>query len=114
MQPIRSSGLKSGVARSSWPPCVWPHEPALTLSHPVLLILAQTPLAPEDAYAMSETVLVEGDRAEGPDPQRTPASVTVLQVDESVSANAHVASLLEAAPAVSVQRLGGPGDRSAF
>lgn len=57
---------------------------------------------------------MEEERDQGPDPQRTPASVTVLPVDETVSANADVASLLDAAPGVAVQRMGGLGDWSAI
>lgn len=112
VKPIRSSGLKTGVAARRGRPALRPDEPALTLSLPTLLLLAQAPPVYEDGYAVSEQVLVEDDRPEGPDPQRTPASVTVLPVDESVSSNADVASLLEAAPGVAVQRMGGLGDWS--
>lgn len=66
----------------------------------------------EDGVALSEQVLVEGTRREGPDPQSTAAAVTVLLVDGRLSAAEDVAALLDTAPGATLQRLGGLGDWS--
>jgi len=63
--------------------------------------------------AVSETVIVEGNRGEGPDPSAISATVTVIQVDESLPASTDVAEAVDSASGTVVQRLGGLGDWSA-
>lgn len=55
-------------------------------------------------------MVVETERSQGPDPQRTSAAVTVVQVDEHISGADDVATLLQAAPGATIQRIGGLGD----
>ncbi len=65
-----------------------------------------------DGIALSEQVVVEGERARGPDPRRTAAAVTVMDVAQRATPADDVASLLEMAPGATVERLGGLGDWS--
>jgi len=58
-------------------------------------------------------MLIEADRPDAPDPGQTSASVTVIAVDEKLSAGADVASVVESAAGTVVRRLGGLGDFSA-
>ncbi len=76
-----------------------------------MLAFAEAP-GPADAAvrAPSETVLVRGDRVEGIDPGATSASVTVIAIDGALPASTDVATAVESASGVTVQRLGGLGD----
>ena len=58
----------------------------------------------------SLTVIVEDDRRQAPDPSETSASVTVLPIDETVSASMDLGALVESATGTTVVRLGGLGD----
>ncbi|MCP4806220.1 MAG: TonB-dependent receptor [Proteobacteria bacterium] len=64
------------------------------------------------AFADDEglTVVVEDQRADAPDPNATSSSVTVLPIDETVSASTDLAALVESATGTTVTRLGGLGD----
>lgn len=67
-----------------------------------------------DDSGSSADIEVEAERPDdAPDPLRTPGTVTVLVVDERLSAGADVAEVLGSAAGVNVQRLGGLGDFSA-
>jgi iron complex outermembrane receptor protein len=68
-------------------------------------------LAEPPAPEAFEEVVVEEDA--GPDPSRTPASVTVLPIDERLPASSDVASVVDSAAGASVRHLGGLGDWSA-
>jgi len=57
--------------------------------------------------------VVEEERQEAPDPSRTSASVTVIDVDERLSSADDVASVVNSASGTVVRRLGGLGDYSA-
>ena len=58
-------------------------------------------------------MIIEEARATAPDPGETSASVTVIAVDETLSAAADVASVVESASGTVVRRLGGLGDYAA-
>jgi len=61
---------------------------------------------------LSDEIVVQAERGEGPDPRVTPASVTVIAVDEHLASSADVGAVLEQAPGANVERLGGLGDWS--
>lgn len=115
---FRSFGVGGRVASSWLPGTLARLRSTLVASLPVLFALAQAlpgsveSSAPADALALGEWVLVEAEQREGPDPQATPSAVTVIPVDERLPASADLASLLDAVPGASVQRLGGVGDWS--
>jgi vitamin B12 transporter len=58
-------------------------------------------------------MVIEAERPDAPDPGATSASVTVIAVDETLSAGSDVASVVESAAGTVVRRLGGLGDYSA-
>lgn len=60
----------------------------------------------------TDEIIVVGEVVDRADPAQTPAALTVLVVDERVSAADDVAELLDSAPGTTVQRLGGLGDWS--
>jgi iron complex outermembrane receptor protein len=57
-------------------------------------------------------MVVEAERVAGVDPGQTSASVTVIAVDETLSAGADLGSVVESASGTVVRRLGGLGDYS--
>lgn len=59
-----------------------------------------------------DEVVVEARRSDGPDPLATPASVTVIAIDEHLATSADLGAVLEQAPGANVERLGGLGDWS--
>lgn len=97
---------------------------AVALAMP--LALAQPdpePAAPDDGDVRAgaatpvregeEEVTVEGRSAKGADPSATSASVTVVEVDESLAGSADVAQVLDSVSGTTVVHLGGLGDYSA-
>lgn len=60
----------------------------------------------------TDEIIVEGKAVDRADPGQTPAALTVIEVDERVSAADDVAELLDTAPGATVQRLGGLADWS--
>ena len=60
----------------------------------------------------SDEMVVEAERVAGVDPGQTSASVTVIAVDETLSAGADLGSVVESASGTVVRRLGGLGDYS--
>lgn len=65
------------------------------------------------AHAEDETIIVvEDERVRVTDVLETSANVTVLEVDETVSASTDLAGLVESATGTTVTRLGGLGDYS--
>ena len=86
----------------------------------LLLTIAALALARDASSAEGEgsgeeddVVVVEGERAEAPDPSRVPAVVTVVEVDESLPAAHDLGEVVEATAGATVQRLGGLGDFAA-
>ena len=72
----------------------------------------EPPPPPDDARA-SAVVVVEGAALnEATDPQATSASVTVIEVDDSLPASSDVSTVVDSASGTTVQRLGGLGDWS--
>ena len=84
---------------------------------PVLLLCLLLPASlargAEASGEEGEVVVVEGERAEGPDPGATSASVTVLQVDQRQGAATDLGQLIDQAAGTTVVSLGGLGDYSA-
>ncbi len=72
------------------------------------LLLISSPVMADD-----DVIVVEDVRPERADELATSASVTVLELDATVPASADVASVVDSASGVRVQRLGGLGDFSA-
>ena len=68
---------------------------------------AVLPPAPDEVGLV---VVVEEEADDGTDPGDTSATVTVIEVDESVSASADVAAVVDSASGTVVRRLGGLGD----
>lgn len=58
-------------------------------------------------------MVVEGDRTEGAAPDETSSAVTVIEIDETLSAASDVGSVVESASGTVVRRLGGLGNYSA-
>ncbi|MDP6932155.1 MAG: TonB-dependent receptor plug domain-containing protein, partial [Myxococcota bacterium] len=76
----------------------------------MLLLLIALPALADDPPM--EIVVVEESTSNAPDPSTTPASVTVLQVDQNVAASDDLAGVVGSAAGVTVQRLGGLGEWS--
>ena len=78
----------------------------------LLTLLSATALAAEGTGTSGEEVVVAAERQDAPLPGETSAAVTVIAVDETVSAGTDVAELLDTTTGVTVSRLGGLGDWS--
>lgn len=97
-------------------PALWPGEVATIAPLPALLLFALGPPGRAQTRPPEEgtgEVVVEAERPEGPDPQATSASVTVIPVAERALAADDLGALVEGAPGTAVSRLGGLGDWSA-
>ena len=101
-----SSGMKNWRSPAG-PRSIHPRRRIILL--PVLPILCASAHADEP----SDEMVIEAERPDAPDPGQTSASVTVIAVDETLSAGADVASVVESASGTVVRRLGGLGDYAA-
>jgi outer membrane receptor protein involved in Fe transport len=123
---IRSSGRRTGeapVGSPLEPPGGGPLLPAITTPYLALLatgvaaaaagegvdaVAVAGPLSTSDEVGL--VVVVEEEADDGTDPGDTAATVTVIEVDESVPASADVAAVVDSASGTVVRRLGGLGD----
>jgi vitamin B12 transporter len=77
-----------------------------------LLLALALAVDPVDAEGEGDIVVIDDADAETTDPQETSASVTVIEVDDSLPAASDVSTVVDSASGTTVQRLGGLGDFS--
>jgi outer membrane receptor protein involved in Fe transport len=116
---LRLSGRKAGAAprrEPARPPGGGPLLPVLSTSTLALLLAAAAPLraeAPADVELeepVGLVVVVEEPGNDDTDPASTSATVTVIDVDETLPASADVAAVVDSASGTVVRRFGGLGD----
>lgn len=79
----------------------------------ITLTFADEGAAASDAEPADGALVVEGERGDAADPMDTSSNVTVIHVDEALSAQADVADVVDSATGTTVTRLGGLGAYSA-